>query len=162
MAMFLSATPATGLGDELSADEKAGIDAAERGDLIAAIEYFEQAANDGSALAQTRLAWIMDGANLDERAVELYRAAAEQDYAPGMHGLAEMYAKGEGVEQSFEQALAWYERAAEQGFDRSIMFLANAYDTGDLGLTPDPKAAAYYRVRLEEVRASAKAEVSEE
>lgn len=132
----------------LSPDEQAGIDAFNRGDLVGAMTFFERAADGGSALAQTRLAWILDGANDDERAVDLYRAAAEQGYTPGMHGLGEMYAKGEGVEKDVELAVAWFTKAAEGGYDKALRLLIAAYENGELGLTPDPEKAQAYRDRL--------------
>lgn len=144
--LVVAANPAR--GDELNVDEQAGIDAFNQGDLINAMAYFERAADGGSALAQTRLAWILDGANDDERAVEMYRAAAEQGYAPGMHGLGEMYAKGEGVDKDFEQAVAWFTKAAEAGHAKALRLLIGAYESGELGLAPNPEKARHYRDKL--------------
>lgn len=148
LAALLTLTASPAHGDELSVDEQAGIDAFNQGDLINAMAYFERAADGGSALAQTRLAWILDGANDDARAVEMYRAAAEQGYAPGMHGLGEMYAKGEGVDKDFEQAVAWFSRAAAAGHAKALRLLIGAYESGELGLAPDPEKARQYRDKL--------------
>jgi len=141
--------------DKLTQDEQAGIDAFESGDLVGAMMSFERAAEAGSALGQTRLAWILDGANDDERAVAMYRAAAEQGYAPGMHGLGEMYAKGEGVDKDVEQAVAWFTRAADAGHDKSLRLLIGAYKDGDLGLSADPDKVLVYQERLASLSAEA-------
>jgi len=44
------------------------------------------------------------------------KALAEQGYAYPQFGLAAMYAKGQGVEQSDSQAYAWWSAAAENGY----------------------------------------------
>lgn len=134
--------------DQLAQDEQAGIEAFDRGDLVSAMTIFERAAAAGSALSQTRLAWILDGANEDERAVAMYRAAAEQEYAPGMHGLGEMYAKGEGVDKDLTQAVAWFTKAANAGHDKSLRLLIRAYEDGGLGQSADPDKARAYREKL--------------
>lgn len=148
-AFLLMAVGSAIAADEpLSQDEQAGIDAFDRGDLVSAMTIFERAAEAGSALSQTRLAWILDGANEDARAVAMYRAAAEQGYAPGMHGLGEMYAKGEGVDKDLEQAVVWFTKAADAGHDKSLRLLIGAYENGGLGLPADPKKARAYQERL--------------
>ena len=151
MVLIVGAGVASATDDELSADERAGIDAYNQGDLVGAMVIFERAAAAGSALAQTRLGWILDGANDDERAVEMYRAAAEQGFAPGMHGLGEMYAKGEGVERDLAAAVVWFARAADAGHDKSLRLLIGAYENGELGLDVDPAKVAAYRDKLERI-----------
>lgn len=147
--LILSVNSAPAHGDELSADERAGIDAFNQGDIVGAMNHFERAADAGSPLAQTKLAWILDGANDDRRAVELYRAAAEQGYPSGMHGLGEMYAKGEGVAKDYAQAVAWFTKAAQAGHAKSLRLLIDAHESGDLGLTPDSDKARDLRQQLE-------------
>ena len=44
-----------------------------------------------------------------------FAGAAEQGLAMAQYNLGVMYAKGEGVTQDNEQAVAWYRKAAEQG-----------------------------------------------
>ena len=56
------------------------------------------------------------GVEQDEaKAVELYRAAAEQGWAPAQFNLGLMYANGQGVEQDEAKAVELYRAAAEQG-----------------------------------------------
>lgn len=147
--LLLSAISAPAHGDGLSADERAGIEAFNQGDIVGAMNHFERAADAGSPLAQSKLAWILDGANDDERAVELYRAAAEQGYAPGMHGLGEMYAKGEGVAKDYAQAVTWFTKAAQAGHEKSLRLLIDAHASGELGLAPDSDKASDLRQQLE-------------
>ena len=125
-----------------------GIDAFNRGDLIAAMASFEEAADAGSAEAQARLAWILDQAEENAKAVELYAASAEQGHANGQFGLAEMYAKGEGVEADQQMALELYLRAADQGHLRAMRKLAIAYRHGDLGLIADEAEASLWEHRI--------------
>ena len=46
---------------------------------------------------------------------ELFRRAADQHYAPAEHALGNLYAKGEGVQQSDDAAFSWFRRSAENG-----------------------------------------------
>jgi TPR repeat protein len=115
--------------DEVAADLQAGIDAFNRGDLPGAMTLYEKAAEAGSAEAQVRLAYLLDYAEDNEKAVHWYRAAADQDYAEGIAGLAEMYAKGEGVEQD----------------KKEVRVLISAYEKGGLDVEKDASLAAYWR-----------------
>ena len=149
--MLITCASFVSANDSSAQDEQAGIEAFDRGDLVGAMTFFERAAEAGSALAQTRLAWILDGANEDPRAVAMYRAAAEQGYAPGMHGLGEMYAKGEGVDKDVAQAVAWFTKAADAGHEKSLRLLIRAYEDGGLGLAANQDKAKVYRDRLANV-----------
>ena len=46
---------------------------------------------------------------------DLYRKAAEQGYAEAEYKLGDCYKYGSGVEQSYEEAIKWYKKAAEKG-----------------------------------------------
>jgi hypothetical protein len=131
--------------DDASGDLQAGIDAFNRGDLPGAMVLYEKAAEAGSPEAQVRLAYLLDYAEDNERAVHWYRAAADQGYADGVAGLASMYAKGEGVEQDLQRALELYEQAGEAGDESSIRVLTSAYEKGELGVEKDTGQAAYWR-----------------
>jgi len=131
-----------------------GLAALNRGDVVTAAQSFSVAAEAGSALAQAKLAWIRDGAGDDEEAVRLFRAAAEQGHPEGEYGLAEMYIKGEGVEQDYDEAMLWLERAANQGHVRAAGILVSAYRDGRLGRTVDPAKAEYWNRRLDDAVAA--------
>ncbi len=135
------------VADEGSDDLQAGIDAFNRGDLPGAMTLYEKAAEAGSPEAQVRLAYLLDYAEDNEKAVHWYRAAADQDYAEGMAGLAAMYAKGEGVAQDDEKARELFEKAGEAGHAGSIRVLISAYEKGGLGVDKDATRAAYWKDR---------------
>jgi len=135
-----------------------GQDAYTRGDLIGAVEIYTPLAEAGSAEAQTRLGWILDQAEDDEEAVRWYRAAADRQYAPGESGLAEMYAKGEGVDADPAKAVELFERAADNDHVPAIRILIDAYEKGHMGLQRDGDRASYWRQRL----ATAKSETESE
>ena len=51
---------------------------------------------------------------------------------------------GTGVEADYEEAVKWYEKAAEQGCKEAIRELGFAYRTGDLHLYPSDEKSFYY------------------
>ena len=118
---------------DADAEMRAGLDAWQAGDMIGALKHYHVAAEAGIALAQAKLGYIYDQSNDDEKAVQWYRQAAEQQHPDGEFGLGEMYAKGEGVEQDYEIAVEMYMRAAVGGHAQARRVLANAYEHGALG-----------------------------
>lgn len=122
-----------------------------RGDLPGALPLFRQAADAGSADAQAWLGYLLDLAEENAEAVRWYRAAAEQGHKEGLAGLADMYAKGEGVEKDMAEARSLYEKAADAGQDRAARVLAYAYEDGGLDVEPDAGKAAYWKSRAEEL-----------
>jgi hypothetical protein len=129
-------------------DLRAGIDAFNQGDVTAAIALYRVAADAGLAEAQVRLAYILDYSEENTEAVMWYRAAAQQGNADGQFGLGEMYAKGEGIERDLVKAFEYIELAAENGHQRAIRVLSQAYEDGGLGLQVKPEQAAYWKNRL--------------
>jgi len=121
-----------------------GIEAFNRGDVVAAMGFFQKAAEEGYAPAQVRLAYIFDQSESNEEAVKWYRKAAEQNNAEGKYGLAEMHVSGEGVEQDFSQAVLLITEAAEQGLVRAMRNLAIAYERGGLDLETDHVKTVYW------------------
>jgi TPR repeat protein len=146
-------SPATGSSTTLTPadDLKAGLDAYNAGDLPGSMTYFRKAADAGSAEAQAWLGYILDQSEDNAEAVEYYRAAAEQGNVEGIAGLAEMYAKGEGVDKDLAEAHRYFTKAGELGHDRSMRVLIKAYEKGGLGVEPDPAQAAYWKSRLAEL-----------
>lgn len=125
-----------------------------RGDLPGALPLFREAAEQGSADAQVWLGYLLDFAEENVEAVRWYRAAAEQGHADGLAGLADMYAKGEGVEKDLGEARLLYEKAADAGQDRAARVLAQAYKNGGLGVEPDTGKAAFWQSRAVELAGS--------
>jgi len=155
MVLLGLCTPVMADDASIEADVQAGIDAYDRGDLMAAMSHYGKAADAGSALAQARLAWIHDLSEDNAAAVEWYRASAEQGHPDGQYGLGEMYAKGEGVEKNPNEALLWFTRAAENGHAQAQRVLISAYENGLLGLTADPVKVAMLQSKLDEQLATA-------
>jgi len=140
MAPFVTA-------DEQTDDLQAGLDSYNRGDLPGALTSFRKAADSGSAEAQVWLGYILDQSEDNEAAVRYYRAAAEQGNIDGIAGLAEMYAKGDGVEKDQERALNLFKKAGEAGHAGSIRVLIAAYANGGLGVTQDTTELAYWKAK---------------
>jgi TPR repeat protein len=118
---------------DAEAEMQAGLDAWQAGDMIGALKHYHVAAEAGIAPAQAKLGYIYDQSNDDEKAVQWYRQAAEQQDPDGEFGLGEMYSKGEGVEKDYEVAVEMYMRAAVGGHAQARRVLANAYEHGALG-----------------------------
>jgi hypothetical protein len=71
------------------------------------------------------------------------------------HNLGFMYHQGNGVQQDFNQAAAWYRKAAEQGLAEAQFCLGTMYRRGE-GVQQDYKqAAAWYRKAAEQWHAEA-------
>jgi len=128
-------------------DFQTGLDAFNRGDLPGAMTSFRVAAEAGSDEAQVWLGYILDQSEENEESVRWYRAAADQGNIDGIAGLAEMYAKGEGVDKDLDQARALFEKAAEAGHAGSIRVLVAAYEKGGLGIEADATQMAYWKSR---------------
>jgi TPR repeat protein len=128
-------------------DFQTGLDAYNRGDLPGAMTSFRVAAEAGSEEAQVWLGYILDQSENNEEAVRWYRAAADQGNIDGIVGLAEMYAKGEGVDRDLDKARALFEKAAEAGHAGSIRVLVAAYENGGLGIEADATELAYWKSR---------------
>jgi len=70
------------------------------------------------------------------RAMELLRMAAAQDYLPAILAIAEEYKLGGIVEENAEEAIVWYEKAAELGDVDAMVKLGDIYQAG-LGVEPN-------------------------
>ncbi len=74
-----------------------------------------------------------------------YRKAADQGDAAAETYIGEMYAHGEGVAQSYSEALKWIRKAADRGYDDAQYRLGVFYENGH-GVPHDNAAAAgWYR-----------------
>ena len=71
-------------------------------------------------------------------------------YAQAQHDLATMYARGDGVEKDFKEALKWFQMAAKQGIAESQFSLGLAYFKGN-GVNQNYKEAAkWYRMAADQ------------
>jgi TPR repeat protein len=78
-------------------------------------------------------------------AVEQYRKAAAQNYAPAQFKLGVMYGDGAGVPKDDQQAVAWYRKAADQGDAQAQSNLGAMYADGAGVPRNDQEAVAWYR-----------------
>ncbi|MBC8001374.1 MAG: sel1 repeat family protein, partial [Opitutaceae bacterium] len=59
-----------------------------------------------------------------------YKAQAENGEAKAQSNLGVCYAKGEGVEKDYREAVKWFRKAADQNFALAQFNLATCYETG--------------------------------
>ena len=78
-----------------------------------------------------------------EKAVQLYRKAAEAGNVAAQRSLGYCYECGEGVEQDFVQAAFWYRKGAEGGDPDAQVNLANCY-FGGVGVENNDIQAVYW------------------
>ncbi len=100
----------------------------------AAAQFYEQAANQGHAIAQHRLGIMyFNGQGLaqsDERAIELFRKAADQKFSDAQYYLGTLYKVGRGVEMSKQRAAELLREAADQDHPAAQFSLASLYFYG--------------------------------
>ena len=78
--------------------------------------------------------------------VDNYRKLAEQGDANAQCSLGLCYAKGEGVEKDFKEAVKWYRKSAEQGHVYARNNLGVCYDHGNGVIQDKVKAYAWFAV----------------
>ena len=83
---------------------------------------------------------------------------AEAGDAAAQYELGKAYFSGSGVEQNYEEALAWYTKAAEQGNTDARYGLGEIYHKGDGADKDDEQALKYYRLAAEQGYAPAQAQ----
>ena len=88
-------------------------------DFKEAVKWFQKAANQGFAQAQSNLGLMYakaQGLEQDfKEAVKWWQKAADQGDAAAQSDLGEMYRQGKGVEQDYVTAYAWASIAATNG-----------------------------------------------
>lgn len=129
-----------------------GLAAYARGDYRAALEKLAPLAEYGFAMAQNTLGKMYlsgQGVSKDyDKAMLLFRKAANQQLPNAQNNIGVMYAGGYGVRQDFRQAIAWFEKAADRGFVNAMLNLADIYEQG-VGVNKDPVAAEKWRHRAQ-------------
>lgn len=124
-----------------------GLEAYQRGDVVAAMRALRPAAEAGHAPAQALLGFILERSGDLDEALKLYTRAAVQDDVEGHVGLAQMLLVGTGVAKDEKRALQHFSKAAELGHAGSIVWLAEAYRKGRYGLATDAPEAAKWQQR---------------
>lgn len=111
-----------------------GVAAYEAGDYTVAADFWGPLADNGVPEAQRNLAQLYRlglGVERDnERAYDLYIAAAEQNSVEAQVNVAFLLLTGEGVDKDPRQAALWFARAADQGDALAQFNLGLMYEKG--------------------------------
>lgn len=124
-----------------------------RFDPVQAVAFLEKAAAAGSPEAQFELAKIYErgtGVPVDEtRALELYQAAADQDFADAINDLGFLYYQGGlGLPSDPAKALELFERAADLRHPQALFNFAALIDDGLIASKGPSDAADYLYAAL--------------
>ena len=92
-----------------------------------AVEWYESAANNVAspytrakvALGKLYQKGYMMEPDID-KAIQLYREAADDGYADAMIKMGQLYEEGIGVNRSFEEACVWYQKVANMGIAKGM------------------------------------------
>ena len=106
--------------------------------------WFLRAAEQGNQKASYKLAKIFSVAH-ETLSFNACLKAAEQGLADAQFDIGNRYSNGDGIEQDFLQARAWYQKAAEQGLASAQFELGQMYALG-FGVSMDiTEARLWYR-----------------
>ncbi|MFO1433293.1 MAG: tetratricopeptide repeat protein [Candidatus Competibacteraceae bacterium] len=121
-----------------------GLASYKKGDYAAAVQQFQQAADQGYAKAQYNLglAYLQGQgvAKNDQEGINWFRKAAEQNFAPAQYNVGIAYVQGLGVQKDPRQGVEWFQKAAKQGFDPAQYKLGTSLYQGQ-GIAKDPVMA---------------------
>ena len=84
-----------------------------------------------------------------DKAVQMYRQAAQLGHAPAQYVMGNRYSSGAGVTMDKEEAVKWYRMAAEQGNVEAQYALASCYWGGDGVQKSNEEAFKWYRKAAE-------------
>ncbi|KXS17660.1 HCP-like protein [Gonapodya prolifera JEL478] len=120
-----------------------------RGNMPAAVEFWQKAAQKGNAKAMQNLAiCYLKGEGVEANAVEavrLFRNAAELGNIPSQYNLSVCLLKGIGVEvPDAPEALLWLQKSAEEGDPEGCLLYGNILRRGESGAIKDEKLAHEY------------------
>ena len=116
-------------------------------DYAAALDWATRAparSNPYARLVHARMVAFGLGLTPDPpKAFALFRALAEEGYAPAQQQVGLSYASGFGTLRDLAQARMWLTKAADNDFPQAMLILADMLDAG-LGGPKDPDAATRY------------------
>jgi TPR repeat protein len=103
-------------------------------------------ATAGDVIAQFSLGALLYYGSVDtSQAIDWFRKAAAQLYAPAEFQMAQLYDFGFGVRQDDVEALAWYRKAAEHGSAAAQRAVGDFYRKGRGVAADAAEAARWYR-----------------
>lgn len=114
-----------------------------------AIQYCQNAADQGDIIAQAFLGWYysnLPSIRDDKKAIHFYQLAAQQGFALAQANLGHLYEKGEGIPQDNKQAVYWYQKSANQECSFGQGKLGWMYENGR-GVNKNVKQALYWYKR---------------
>ena len=85
-----------------------------------------------------------------DRALELFRASADQDHPGGQTGMGFLYTAGQGVELDDEEAVRWYRLSADQGFPAGQANLGFMHLVGRGVAADTGEAVRWYRAAADQ------------
>ncbi len=109
-----------------------------------AVDWFLKAAAHGHTFAYNNLGYMLAQEGQGDRAIVLFRASAEAGDIYGYNNLGYAYENGVGVPRDMQQAISWYEKAAEAGQPNAPVNLGLIYSQGLGGVAKNPKKAAQW------------------
>ncbi len=110
-----------------------------------AVKHYLIAANGGEQEALDRLKSLDVEKELDTSSLEYLSYKALTGEAPKQYQLYLKYSNGDGVPVNYDLALEYCQKAANDGYEKAMMALANMYQRGLL-VNRDPQTAfAWYR-----------------
>ena len=95
-----------------------------------------------------------------KKALEWYRKAADQGYAPAQLNLGLVYDQGDGIPADPNRAFKWYRLAAEQGLAEAQMNLGYLFGTGRGAPQDYLKAHLWYSLALSKLQPGAERDLA--
>jgi TPR repeat protein len=118
-----------------------------RQDVEGALAAARARALSGDVVAQFSLGSVLYyGSSETAQAVEWFRKAAAQNYAPAEFQMGQLYDFGFGVGQSDVDALAWYRKAAQHGSAAAQRTMGDFYRKGRAVAADAVEAARWYQL----------------
>ena len=116
-------------------------------DVEQALAAARASATAGDVVAQFSLgAMLYYGADDTSQAIDWFRKAAAQKYAPTEFQMGQLYDFGFGVRQDDGEALIWYRKAAEHGSAAGQRAVGDFYRKGRGVAADAAEAARWYRL----------------
>jgi TPR repeat protein len=122
------------------------VDARADGDVERALAQVRSRAAAGDVVAQFSLGSLLYyGEDQLPQAIDWFRKAAAQGYAPAEFQMGQLYDFGFGVTADVEQAFAWYRKAAKGGSAAAQRAVGDFYRRGRGVAADQAEAVAWYR-----------------
>ncbi len=122
--------------------------------------WYRRAADQGYPVAQYNVALALEHEGDLQSEYEMFRLAANRDYAPAQTKLGWFAEQGKGRPRDLQKAVSWYRKAATQGHQWAQNHLGSLYESGN-GVTQDyQEAMKWYRRAAENQYDSAFANIA--